>query len=272
MIILGFLVSHWKDLSIYRNFRTWLKPSHLPSSTERLSSYPLSNLVLINPIYHLLILTITTVITYSILWIPYLIMNPEDNFWDMQYKILSYHESIKTGSDVHPYCSTWYSWILMLRPIAYYYEKSHEVIHDVHSMANPLLLWLSSLAIFSIFIWLIFSFLRSNEKKAFFTPVNWLLSFFIINYLANLLPWSKVTRCIFFYHYLESYTFAILALAWIINGWLNSPQYLSKFVGISSLLVIIIAFIYWLPIYLGMPLSQDNFDMRIFDIKVLNWI
>ncbi len=269
MIILGFLVSLWQYPLSSRKLKTWLKPSHLGLLQKNSSSLlPLGNLTVINPLYHLFILTIAAAITYSLLWIPHLILNPEYNFWQMQYEILSYHERIKSGPDVHPYCSTWYSWILMLRPIAYYYKLSKvdgspEVIYDVHAMANPLLLWLSTLAIFSIFLWLIVSFLKTRDKQDFLTPLNWILVYFILNYLANLLPWIKVTRCLFFYHYIESYTFAILALAWIIEGWLRSRQFFYKGMGISTLLIILVAFIYWLPIYLGIPLSVPDFNLKM---------
>lgn len=192
----------------------------------------------------------------------------------MQYQIFTYHKQIKSGFDIHPYCSTWYSWLVMWRPIAYYYKikqlpGSVKVFYDVHAMANPLLLWLSTLAIFSIFFWLVFSFLKNQDKKTFFTPVNWVLLYFAINYLANLLPWIPVTRCIFFYHYLNSYTFAILALAWIIEGWLNSNEFVYKGLGVSAIVIIIIGFIYWLPIYLGIPLTQSELSLRMF---LRSWI
>ena len=43
-------------------------------------------------------------------------------FGQMQTEILTYHQRIKSGPDVHPYCSAWYSWSLMLRPIVYFYK------------------------------------------------------------------------------------------------------------------------------------------------------
>jgi len=29
-----------------------------------------------------------------------------------------------SGSNVHPYCSTWYTWPLMIRPVAYFYQTA----------------------------------------------------------------------------------------------------------------------------------------------------
>ena len=271
IIILGFFLSLSSYPLTTRSLQSWLKPSHL--AEVQTTVYPLNNLTEINPLYPLVIVTFVAAITYSILWIPHLILNPEYNFWQVQQEILSYHESIKTGPDVHPYCSTWYSWIFMLRPIAYYYKlNDKKIVHDVHSMANPLLLWLSSLAIFFIMFWLVWR-LWQRKKQESFSNVNWLLAYFVINYLANLLPWIKVTRCIFFYHYLESYTFAILGLAWLIDGWLNSREEIVKVSAIVVLMVIVGGFIFWLPVFLGMPLSEVQFSLRmLFNSKLgINW-
>jgi len=263
MIVLGFLASFWQYPREIKKPEKLLQKVIFENYSSVFSKYPLDNLTLINPLYHLLILTVIGIITYSILWIPHLIMNPEYDFWEMQYQILTYHENIKSGPAVHPYCSTWYSWILMLRPIAYYYKQSNHIIHDVHSMANPIALWLSTLAVFSLLLWLLLG------KKGLFSPNNWIITYIVINYLANLLPWIKVTRCIFFYHYIEAYTFSLLALAWFIDGWLSSSKIVFKFAGVLALISITLAFIFWLPIFMGSSLSQDEFNLRMF---LQSWI
>jgi hypothetical protein len=44
------------------------------------------------------------------------------SFWQLQQQILQYHESVGSGADIHPYCSSWYSWLVMRRPVAYFYQ------------------------------------------------------------------------------------------------------------------------------------------------------
>jgi len=63
---------------------------------------------------------------------------------------------IGSGSNVHPYCSTWYTWPLMIRPVAYFYQTAQtatnhcqlwnllpagagKVVYDVHAIGNPAL-------------------------------------------------------------------------------------------------------------------------------------
>ena len=78
-----------------------------------------------------------------------------------------------------------------------------------------------------------------------------------------------VSRCTFLYHYMASYVFSWFAIAWIIEQCLSSRLVLNRRIGIMMLLLISLAFMYWLPIYLGLPLSQQGFKMRMF---FFNWI
>ncbi|MEA5532870.1 phospholipid carrier-dependent glycosyltransferase [Crocosphaera sp. XPORK-15E] len=212
-------------------------------------------------------LLIIPLFIYSILWLPHLLMNPQYDWWEVHQKIWKFHHNIGADSSVHPYCSKWYTWLVMVRPVAYFYERtkteSGTIIHDVHAMANPVLLWLSTGAILTILFLILRTILRSSKQNDCD-----LFVYIIINYLTNLLPWLKVSRCTFFYHYMPSYVFAWLALGWIIEQCLNSQFVWNRRLGIIIILSIVIAFIYWLPIYLGLPLSPQGFKMRMLS----NWI
>lgn len=242
-------------------------------------------------------LLLVPIFIYCIEWIPHLQQNPSPNFWEMQNQILSYHQRVGSGQQVHPYCSTWYSWIFMIRPIAYFYKSVNindpsdpvlptfpqgmtQVIYDVHAMGNPLLWWFSAVAILSligILIAQILMKLRSPQGPQnnlgiipiLSPPETWLIFYFIINWVANLLPWMKVTRCIFLYHYMGSSIFAGLALAWWIDRWLHSPKTYLRGVSVTLIFLFIASFIFWLPIYLGLPLTPQEWQMRIF---LPNWI
>ncbi|MBD0394062.1 MAG: dolichyl-phosphate-mannose--protein O-mannosyl transferase, partial [Microcoleus sp. C1-bin4] len=234
-------------------------------------------------------------------WIPHLHLNPTPNFWQMQTEILTYHQRIKSGPDVHPYCSTWYSWPLMLRPIVYFYktassnaqpdpvlpplpEGATQAIFDVHAMGNPFLWWLSTLALLlvigvlvhRILVWLQTRSEASvdtieQQRPILFPPTAemWLALYLIVNWAANLLPWVKVTRCIFLYHYMGCSVFAALALAWWVDRWLHSPQTRLRGMGVTIIFLVLGAFIFWMPIYLGLPLSQMEWKIRMW---LASWV
>lgn len=255
---------------------------------------PLKNLTQLNLLQILLSLAIIPAVFYSLAWIPHLQLNPSPNFWEMQQEILSYHERIKSGPDVHPYCSWWYTWPLMIRPVVYFYKAASkgqidpvlpslpkgatEVIYDVHAMGNPALYWLSFLAILLLIWMLIYRFwvwleMRSSasverieqQPRLLFPPTieMWLSAYLVLNWLANLLPWAKVTRCIFLYHYMGSSVFAALALAWWVDRWLHSPQRRLRGMGVTVIFLVLLAFVYWMPVYLGLPLSPDGWKFRM---------
>jgi dolichyl-phosphate-mannose-protein mannosyltransferase len=218
----------------------------------------------------LLYLLVVPALVYAISWIPHLQQNPTPNFWRMQYEILHYHEKVGNGKAVHPYCANWYTWPLMLRPLAYYYNvvkgaggnTKLDLIYDVHAMGNPFLWWFA-LAAIVMMTW--------QLLKKVVTGDHWDLSsqqvampiFFLANYGANLFPWVRVTRCIYIYHYMGSLVFAVLALAWVIDRWLHSSSPQLRGRAITAIFAVAAAFVWWLPIYLGLPISHQQMAWRM---------
>lgn len=231
-------------------------------------------------------------LSYALTWIPHLRLNAKAgywvDFWTLQFEILNYHSRVGSGPNVHPYCSSWYSWLLMWRPVAYFYRVTgwgdplpteqvlppttpDKVIYDVHAMGNPILWWFSTVAIAMVLLLAIAMVgqqlwpkrPRSAEAIAAAWGLNsaerWFVFFLAVNYLANLLPWVRVTRCIFLYHYMGALVFASLALAWLLDRWLESDRPYLRYLGMSILVLGGLAFLYWLPIYLGLPLTPDSF-------------
>ncbi len=206
-------------------------------------------------------------IIYRLQWIPHLQLQTNFTFLGMQRQILGYHESIGSSVDDHPYCSPWHSWIWMRRPVAYYFEKievqGDTTIFDIHAFGNPILWWLSTLAIFGLIY------------KWFSTLVNWLTnericaksfylqSIIITQYCANFLPWASVSRCTYIYHYMPASMLAFMTLAGWVELGLGKRHWLWRSLSWGAIALIIAGFIFWLPIYLGLPLSPDEFSRRM---------
>lgn len=244
------------------------------------SQMPLANLTQLNIVHVLWNFAIIPIVTYSLLWIPHLQMNPTPGFWQAQKEILVFHEKIGSGPNVHPYCSKWYSWLVMWRPVAYFYQTAQtpneqvpaypplpggaaKVIYDVHAMGNPFLWWLSTVAIAILLFLLAMRLIEGAGWKFPSTPYTWIALYLVLNYAANLLPWMKVTRCIFIYHYMGSSVFAGLGLAWLVDRWLHSKQPHLRSAAVTTMTLIVIAFVFWLPIYLGLPLSPEGLKWRM---------
>ena len=249
-------------------------------------------------------LPILAALIYSLLWLPHLQQNLDPGFGPVHQQILSYHRGIGSGDNVHPYCAPWYTWPLMLRPINYFYQQVGSlsepvpvigpplpalpagtnitrVIYNVHAMGNPILWWLSTLAI----LWVVsrwgrslgFSWItnwrwpkagqrpslppldRANPSPELF----WVPLYLGVNYAANFLPWIGVSRCIFLYHYLPASLFSGMAIAWLVERWLRNHDPALKNWAIAIIAAVAIGFIFWLPLYLGLPLSPLEWQLRI---------
>lgn len=243
------------------------------------------------------------VIVYSLLWIPHLQFNPS-GFWLLHQEMLGYHQRVSGGAGTHPYCSTWFTWPLMLRPVAYFYQtltageplpawaeglalnsliqrsssSVSTVALDVHAIGNPLLWWFSTVAMLLISLqlvfrlghlfgrWLMMMPRAADPISCFGTGISsittWTSGYLLVNYLANWLPWALVSRCLFLYHYMAAAIFALLAIAEIVTRWLLSRHQTRRIAGVGLLIGIAIAFLFWLPLYLGLPLSPDALQNR----------
>ena len=234
-------------------------------------------------------LGIIPLITYSLIWIPHLLQNPKYGFIEVHKQILSFHGRLGGNiSSVHPYCAAWYKWPLLTRPIAYFYQtalnvnqpipttgpplpsNAGKVIYDVHAMGNPFLWWFGLAAILFLIVTVLIKQIVIPSIRQNYLSINQSFSvdtgialYLVLNYAANLLPWVTVNRCVFIYHYMTAVVFAFIALAWLIDKCLRSFHLEIRAVGLMITFLIIIAFVFWMPIYLGLPLSPDAYKLRM---------
>ncbi|NDJ17112.1 dolichyl-phosphate-mannose--protein mannosyltransferase [Myxacorys almedinensis] len=291
--ILRFLGSiQYQNIPVQRQAKLGQHPPLNQSQEVSNSTAPLYRLTQINPLYLLLCFGVIPAIVYRLIWIPHIHLNPEFSFTEVQQQIFSYHRRVGSGSNIHPYCSTWYSWILMLRPVAYFYQVTKvgdplpttgstltlapgRVVYDVHAMGNPVLWWLSSGAI-ALLVWVLIenwkalpSLATAYAPRTRLLPAKelWIGVFLFVNYMANLLPWMPVSRCVFLYHYMGASVFATMALAWFVDRWLSI--YHLRFAAMWIVVLVVAAFIFWMPVYLGLPLSEQGYQMRMW---LRSWI
>jgi dolichyl-phosphate-mannose-protein mannosyltransferase len=248
---------------------------------------PLQKLTQLNILQMGFYLGIIPVLIYSLIWIPHLQLDKKYGFIEVHRQILNFHLHMGGNSpDVHPYCAAWYKWPLMTRPMAYYYQTARnftdplpvmgpnlppadgQVIYDVHAMGNPFLWWFGMAAMLFLIGWLLSKVVIPLRKQQLTIPANlsvdtWIGLFIVLNYAANLLPWVKVTRCVFIYHYMCAVVFVFLAIAWFVDQCLRSYHQELRAVGVTITFLILIGFIFWMPIYLGLPLTTEGYKLRM---------
>jgi dolichyl-phosphate-mannose-protein mannosyltransferase len=283
---LGFTLGIYLTFLVSRLFARLFSISRLSNATSRFS---LANLPRLNLWQLGLMMPAIAALVYWLVAIPHLQQNPGVSFWTLQEQMLNYHEGV--DHKAHSYCSDWYTWPLMLRPVSYFYQRAAtltepipvtgpslpdsatRVIYDVHAMGNPPLWWFSTLAILCLTGWLGQQVwqrvasrrvaIASSVDSTYFTEEFWVPLFLVVNYAANLLPWAGVSRCLFIYHYMPASIFSLLALAWLLERWLRSLLRWERGMAVTLIFLIFLALVFWLPIYLGLPLSSTGFTLRM---------
>jgi len=207
--------------------------------------------------------------------------------------VIWYEKSV--ASATHPYASPWWSWPLMLRPIAYWqsFPKTGDV-QTVWGGGNPILWWgaLTAITITAV---------RAIERPSLTR------SFLVIGYLSYWLIWAWIGRTLFLYHYMASVYFGYLALSILLAdcfkdraepwetlalmltmtpvfflglpptwAWLTfivavgayiffllSTPYAGRYVASVFVAAALILFVYYFPIWVGMPISRDGYYARM---------
>ena len=242
-------------------------------------------------------LIIVPIAFYLVQWIPHLMINPERNLWELHHQIFGFHQNLGVGKTepVHPYCSPWWSWVLLIRPVAYFFEyRANSTVEFVHAMGNPFLYWLSAIALLVCLGLLLGKLIASRLKSlpqllaklginllrhpklsmnvlpyvqpsaVLLTEIYiqwrslfWFALYVTTSFAAHWLPWSLSRRCIFLYHYMPASTFAFMALALVVSIMWQSNLKIFRAIGIGIFGIVAIAFIFWLPIYIGLPISSN---------------
>lgn len=148
----------------------------------------------------------------------------------------------------HPYASAWYTWPFMARPI-YYWNGTDAKIYFI---GNPIIWWASSVAVLSF---MLFTILRQM-------PINRIVLFLLIGYIANMLPFVGVHRIMFLYHYLIALIFAIMMLIYLLD---SHPKARTAF----TILIFSAAalFTYFAPLSYGLPIGEDAVRQRFWMVQ-----
>ncbi|MXO66132.1 phospholipid carrier-dependent glycosyltransferase [Altericroceibacterium endophyticum] len=143
----------------------------------------------------------------------------------------------------HPYQSTWWEWVLDLRPIWFLYEPVDGAQRGVFLTGNPLVMWLGIPA----FVWCIWAAFRYNRCDC--------LALAIL-YATSILFWIVAPKPVqFYYHYLLPSCFLMGALALALDHfWQSANKWLPLTVLSGSLAI----FIYFWPILSAAPLENDQ--------------
>jgi dolichyl-phosphate-mannose--protein O-mannosyl transferase len=238
---------------------------------------------------YLLCFGVMPITFYLVQWIPLFMLNsggvPQESgfgaihsfglsFVKVHQHILWWHStdivtSVDPAHPAHPYCSSAISWAVLARPVGYYFQNNIDgYFRVVQGLGNPILWWFSTLTIVGISI---ASILPKSRQFANIGITNYLL----LGYFSNYVPWLIVKRCLFLYHYMSAAMFSFVVLAWLVCQML-SQKGLIRYLGYGIIAVVLITQIFFMPIWLGIPILPADFYHRIWFMPNkfvgFNWI
>ncbi|MFF2846708.1 dolichyl-phosphate-mannose--protein mannosyltransferase [Streptomyces sp. NPDC058001] len=188
------------------------------------------------------------------------------SLWHYEYEVYQFHVGL---SSPHAYQSNPWSWIVLGRPVSYFYESPapgadgcpantvDKCAREVLALGTPMLWWAACFALlYVLWRWL---FRR-----------DWRAGAILCGIAAGYLPWFLYQeRTIFFFYAVVFVPFLCLAVAMMIGAILGPPGSTERRRTIGAagagVLVLLIAwnFIYFWPIYTGQPLPIESWRSRM---------
>ncbi len=196
------------------------------------------------------------IIIYFVTYIPLEIYRePYTSFQDFIIKIYEYTIGIfnyhSTVDATHPFESSWWEWILNIRPIWYYSGFVEEVKHTIVCFNNPAISWLG---IFGV----LFALYRSIRYKD-----NVAIIIFL-GYFTSIAPSIFVGRILFIYHYYPSVPFLIISIVYLFKHIMDrTSKY--NFLIYTYIFICILLFIMFLPAITGFGTTTEYVD------NILRW-
>jgi C-terminal four TMM region of protein-O-mannosyltransferase len=212
-------------------------------------------------------LVVIPLLVYFIAYIPYLQLGHSVSIpggpgygWsldELQVQMFSYHFNLQAG---HPAASPWWSWPLDLKPVWFYGSSTWDsnLVAAIYNGGNPVLFWAGVPAIVACGV------LAWRRRSA-------ALVLMVAAFAFQFLPWTRIERATFQYHYLTAVLFAMIAIAYLVDEALRNRAYQALAVAFLVAAVVVGVMIWPLGAAWPMPdwyinaaraLPPWNFDFK----------
>ncbi|MCX4973783.1 dolichyl-phosphate-mannose--protein mannosyltransferase [Streptomyces sp. NBC_00620] len=188
------------------------------------------------------------------------------SLWHYEHEVYEFHVGL---SSPHTYQSNPWSWLVLGRPVSYFYESpapgtdgcptdaAEKCAREVLALGTPLLWWTACFAILYV-LW------RWAFRR------DWRAGAIACGIAAGYLPWFMYQeRTIFFFYAVVFVPFLCLAVAMLLGAIIGPPGSTERrrVIGATAagVLVLLIAwnFIYFWPLYTGQAIPIDSWRSRM---------
>ncbi|MGI9015832.1 MAG: phospholipid carrier-dependent glycosyltransferase [Euzebya sp.] len=183
-----------------------------------------------------------------------------EGWWEEQGEIFRFHKNLQAD---HPYRAPAWTWALMLRPVAYYYEACPSdgpaaaddpcevprgTVSEVLGIGNPAIWWVALIG----YPFLLFYAVARRSWPAIF------IALFLF---GQSLPYLISPRPVFLFYLTPAVPFIALSLAYLADEALDSES--MRWVPATISVVAMAGFVFWAPIFLGFDIPRQTWDLLI---------
>ncbi|MEG8279384.1 dolichyl-phosphate-mannose--protein mannosyltransferase [Streptomyces sp. AHA2] len=188
------------------------------------------------------------------------------SLWHYEHQVYEFHVGL---SSPHTYQSNPWSWLVLGRPVSYFYESpapgkdgcpvdaGEKCAREVLALGTPLLWWVACFAVLYV-LW------------RWFFRRDWRAGAIACGIAAGYLPWFMYQeRTIFFFYAVVFLPFLCLAVAMLLGAIVGPPRSADtrRVAGATAagVLVLLIAwnFVYFWPLYTGQAVPIDDWRSRM---------
>ena len=183
-----------------------------------------------------------------------------------QGSVLDFHSSLTTSAgNVHPWESKPWVWPMSLRPMLYYVEQGEAVagcgevscVRAIMLLGTPAIWWLA----IPVLGWAFYRAVVCRDGR---------YAFPLVGYLAGYLPWFlQHDRQMYFFYAAVMVPFFVMMIALVLGevaGKSTDPprrQLIGRAVVCLYLALVVVNFIYMLPILSGAPITQTEWNQQL---------
>ena len=207
----------------------------------------------------LLAFMVVPFIVYAASWFPWLQDRGFDVVeWFRHHGFMAeYHLNLSTigedGKPIHPYMSEAWTWFLLIRPVAYFWQGTDRTGAEILGIGHPILFWGALLVIpYLVAAW--------AGKR------DWRAGAILVPILAQYVPWLLVQRPAFLFYLTPVTPFLALGATYLLRD-LAGLRFLHARISAASAAIVVLACvvifaIFW-PVLVGQTLSLETWRDKI---------
>jgi dolichyl-phosphate-mannose--protein O-mannosyl transferase len=186
-------------------------------------------------------------------------------WWKYQTEIWGYDSHLSWDSNPHPYLSRPWGWLLLARPVAYYYQAPNggcgasSCSQEILGVGNPALWWV----VIPVFVAIGWRWIASRD---------WRPGAILLIFAFGFLPWfyeDTKHRVMFLFYMLPNVPFMVLAVTMVIGMAIGrrTATTLRRSIGMASaagyLATVVILFGYFYPVFTAQVTTYNQWHDRM---------